>query len=154
MRSLKILRSLDASQLYDQAEFYGRFQGDIQNCQEELLIESAFMTLKRTNALLPTLNQLISRGVKVVVNTRWPDEHEDFMREQAMWCTGELQSAGVVVLFTAGLHRKVAVLDRRIVWEGSLNILSQSDSCELMRRTDSTDIADNLLNLIGLKRFL
>jgi hypothetical protein len=154
MRRLALSRTPRQSQLYDQSSFFERFQGDIQDCREELLIESAFLTLKRVKTLLPTLQLLTSRGIKVTVNTRWPDEHEDFMREQAMWAVGMLQSVDVIVLYTAGLHRKLAILDRTIVWEGSLNILSQSDSCELMRRTNSSDEANSILNYVGMKRFL
>jgi hypothetical protein len=154
MRRLRLPRLSQTSQLYDQGSFFGKFQGDIQACHKELIIESAFLTLKRVSTLLPTLAMLISRGVKVTVNTRWPEEHDDFMREQAFYGVGELQSVGVRVLYTTGLHRKLAILDRTIVWEGSLNILSQFDSCELMRRTESSDEADSLLNYVGLKRFL
>ena len=36
-----------------------------------------------------------------------------------------------------GIHQKVAIIDDRICWEGSLNILSFANSRELMRRFES-----------------
>jgi len=51
---------------------------------------------------------------------------------------GDMQKLGVIVLYTVGHHRKLAVLDRKIVYEGSLNILSFNDSCEIMRKITST----------------
>jgi hypothetical protein len=154
MRRLTLSRTPQLSQLYDQGSFFGKFQSDIRACRQELLIESAFITHKRVRALLPILATLVSRGVNVTINTRYPDEHDGFMREQALLGVTELQAVGITVLYTAGLHRKVALLDRTIVWEGSLNILSQSDSCELMRRTNSAGEAERLLRYVGLKSFL
>ena len=43
-------------------------------------------------------------------------------------------------------HRKLAVIDRAILWEGSLNILSQSNSKEIMRRTKSAFLANQVIN--------
>jgi hypothetical protein len=38
-----------------------------------------------------------------------------------------LQKLGVQVLYTSGHHRKLAIIDREILYEGSLNIPSQND---------------------------
>jgi len=65
-----------------------------------------------------------------------------------------LQELGVRVLFTVKHHRKIAVIDREIFYEGSLNILSYYDSCEIMRRTVSASEAETLIKFIGLNRYL
>ncbi len=61
---------------------------------------------------------------------------------------------GVRVLFTVKHHRKLAIIDRETFWEGSLNILSYYDSCEIMRRTVSASDAETLLNFIGINKYL
>lgn len=48
---------------------------------------------------------------------------------------------GIHVIFTCGHHRKLVIIDRHILYEGSLNVLSQSDSAEVMRRIDSVKLA-------------
>jgi hypothetical protein len=65
-----------------------------------------------------------------------------------------LQDIGVEILFTGGHHRKLAIFDRAILWEGSLNALSQNDSCEVMRRMESEDLAKQMLDFTGLTKFL
>ena len=65
-----------------------------------------------------------------------------------------LQDMGISVLFTGSHHRKLAVIDSRILYEGSLNILSQNDSCEVMRRIESEQLAQQMMSFIGLSRFL
>lgn len=139
-----------SSKYYDQALFYSNFTSDIRGCKKELVIESAFLTAKRVNTFLPILRKLVYEGVNVIVNTRNPNEHEGFMCDQSVASVHALQRAGVTVLYTTGLHRKLAVIDCRIVWEGSLNILSQSDSCEIMKRTVSTKVAKELLTFLQI----
>lgn len=61
-----------------------------------------------------------------------------------------MHKLGVTVLFTGKLHRKIAITDNEILWEGSLNILSQSDSCEIMRRIVSCELSEQTVQFIGL----
>ena len=44
------------------------------------------------------------------------------------------------------MHEKLAVFDERIVWLGSLNILSHKNSTEIMVRIDSVDFAQSIIN--------
>jgi hypothetical protein len=43
------------------------------------------------------------------------------------------------------MHEKLAVFDQRIVWLGSLNILSHKNSTEIMVRIDSPDFAQSIV---------
>jgi hypothetical protein len=60
---------------------------------------------------------------------------------------------GVLVLYTGGHHRKLAVLDKHILWEGSLNILSNNGTCEVMRRIESRELAEQMVRFLGLRQF-
>lgn len=143
-----------ASQLHNQDTFYKAFLGDLSNCTDELVIESPFITSKRMEALLPILARLARRRVRITVNTRHPQEHNETYQLQAEKAIAQLQALDIVVLYTAGHHRKLAIIDRAIAWEGSLNILSHNDTCEIMRRTLSTSIAQQLINFIGIQEYL
>lgn len=143
------------SQLYDQDGFYPAFLKDLNKCQHEAIIESPFITRRRLEMLLPTIQKLKKRRVRVIVNTRNPLEAEkDHMRDGSMYVIAKLQHLGVQVLFTGGHHRKLAILDRQILWEGSLNILSQSDSCEVMRRIPSAQLAWQMTRFTGIDKFI
>ncbi len=119
---------LFSSGLYDQNTFYKAFIQDLHTCQGEVIIESPFITGNRIASLLPIFSKMRSRGISMTVNTRHPATHETPFDDQANAAITELQSLGVNVLFTGGHHRKLAILDQRILWEGSLNILSQNDN--------------------------
>lgn len=143
-----------ASQLYDQDTFYKAFVHDLKNCTSELIIESPFITTKRVNLLLPIIDNLAKRGVNIVVNTRNPHEHDGIYQAQAEAAVAELQALDVSVLYTVGHHRKLAIIDRTTTWEGSLNILSHNDSCEIMRRTLSVPFAQQLMSFIKIEKYL
>lgn len=146
--------SLAGSQLFNDQTFYRTFEKDLAFCQNEAVIESPFLTARRITALLPSLRKAIRRGVVVAINTKSPDELEGFLADETRQIVPVLQEIGVEVLFTGGHHRKLAIFDRTILWEGSLNILSQNDSCEIMRRIDSEDLARQMVEFTNLNKFL
>lgn len=143
-----------SSRLFGQTTFYNAFAHDLSNCTEEVIIESPFITSRRMAKLLPVLTKLSRRGVRIVINTRNPEEHDGVYQYQAAETIGALQNHNALVLFTAGNHRKVAILDRRVIWEGSLNILSQNDTCEIMRRIMSISLAQQMIRFLKHEKYL
>jgi succinylglutamate desuccinylase len=140
-----------ASKLYDENSFYPALVKDIKKCRSELIIESAYMTSRRVHYLLPHLKELKKNRVRIVINTRNPEEHDLYLREESRKCLALLLEIGVQVIFSESLHRKTAILDRSILWEGSLNILSQNNSQEVMRRTESSQLGWQMLRFAGLE---
>ncbi|MGZ6005116.1 MAG: phospholipase D-like domain-containing protein, partial [Candidatus Saccharimonadales bacterium] len=138
------------SSIFDENSFYKSFTKDLSKCRSEVIIESPFMTSRRVSQLLPTLVKLKKKRVKIIVNTRNPEEHDKFMCAEARKSLALLLDSGIQVIFCESLHRKTAILDRNILWEGSLNVLSQNDSLEVMRRTESNKLAWQMVRFIGL----
>ncbi len=130
---------LSSSRLYDNETFYKAFSKDLSRASSRVVIECPFMTLKRMHTLLPIFTKLRIKGVKVTVNTRNPNEHDSEYEIQANISVQKMQQLGIKVLYVKH-HRKLAIIDDDILWEGSLNILSQNDSCELMRRSVSVEL--------------
>lgn len=143
------------SKLFDELSFYQTFFQDLQNCEKEIVIESPFITYQRAKMFDRIFENLIKNGVKIYVITRNPKEHEESMEFQSEETIQYFESIGVQVLICSGNHhRKLAILDREVLWEGSLNILSQSKSREIMRRIKSTDLALEMFNFLKLARVL
>ena len=99
--------------------------------------------------------KLLQKGVKIYIFTRDPKEHDDFMEPQSeeiiKWC----ETVGIQVLLCIGNHhRKLAILDRKVLWEGSLNILSQSHSREIMRRIEDRSATMEMFGFLKLYKFL
>ncbi len=147
--------SLINSQLYDEAGFYKAFLRDLEACREEVVIESPYVTTGRMKTLWPTLKKLLSKDVKIYFLTRDPREHELGMEYQSENEIRHCEELGIQVLLCAGNHhRKLAILDRKVLWEGSLNILSQAHSREIMRRIEGEEMALQMFDFLRLKNFI
>jgi phosphatidylserine/phosphatidylglycerophosphate/cardiolipin synthase-like enzyme len=153
-RSTNVSPDLLKSELYDDKTFYPAFLKDLNNCGSELIIECPFITRRRLQYLLPTLKMLKDRKVRIVINTKDPHELDEDRRDDAYRTVASLQHKGIQVIYTHGHHRKLAIIDRTILYEGSLNILSQNRSCEIMRRTESVQLAWQMARFVQVDGYL
>jgi len=151
-----IASELVFSNLYDEKGFYNAFLSDLDRCREELYIESPYITGNRIKLFYPTFKRLLSRGVKIYIVTRNPKDHENTkMRIESERAIGNFEALGIQPLLCVGNHhRKIALIDRKTLWEGSLNILSQAYSREIMRRTESKTIAMQMFDFLKLRKIL
>ena len=141
--------------MFDETTFYEAFVKDLKKCKKEVIIESPYITCKRMIILEPLFKKLIKKGVKVYIITRDPSEHNESLERQSEFEISNFESLGVQVLMCYGNHhRKLAILDRKILWEGSLNILSQIYSREIMRRIESKVLTQQMFKFLNLKRFI
>jgi len=141
--------------LHDEKTFYPHFLSDLEQSQSEVIIESPFITIARMKTFWPVFRRLVARGVKVYVVTRDPREHTDGYDDQSEVEIQEFEAVGIQVLMCTGNHhRKLAIIDRNILWEGSLNILSQAKSREFMRRLEDGGFAVDLFNFIGYEKYM
>ena len=118
-----------SSKLLNEETFYPVFLKDLKRCKSEVIIECPFVTTRRLNQLSPTLEKLKARRVRIVINTRDPQTNDDeYRKTDSHDALSKLQHLGIHVLYTKNHHRKLAIIDRTILYEGSLNVLSQYNS--------------------------
>ena len=117
--------------------------------KEEVIIESPYITNNRLIKLRPVFELLVNKGVKVYIITKDPSEHDKSMCEQSREGISYFEILGPqVLLISGGHHRKLAMIDRKILWEGSLNILSQSRSREFMMRIESKELTKEMFQFL------
>lgn len=140
------------SKLFNEKGFYRQYIKDLKYCQKELIIESPFITNSRMEILIPVFKVLLNKKVKIKIITRDPSEHEEeIMRDQATNEILQCVDMGIRVnLITGHHHRKISIIDKTIAWEGSLNILSFSNSREFMRRIEGKNETLKILKFIKL----
>jgi phosphatidylserine/phosphatidylglycerophosphate/cardiolipin synthase-like enzyme len=146
--------NLLTSRLYDDRSFYRAFTHDLNRCSIGVVLESPFITERRMSQLYPVIRKAAVRGISFIINTRDPVAHDDRMKAEAYRAVRALQDLDILVLYTSNLHRKVAIIDDSILWEGSLNILSHGGSAEVMRRTESRELAEQMKQHLGMDRFV
>jgi hypothetical protein len=147
-------QELFLSSLHNEDTFYCQFITDLQNATKEVIIESPFITSKRLNTLLPIFTQLKSKNIAIFIITRDPKEHDKVMAVQSELGIQWFENIGIQVLLeNGGHHRKLAMIDKRITYEGSLNILSQMQSREFMRRIECNKLTKELYEFLRYDRF-
>lgn len=147
--------SFNPNELFNQDSFYPAFIKDIFTAEKEIIIISPFITHERINTFIPIFNYLIRQGIRIIIATRSPKLHDDNLKQQSKEIIKELEDIGITVLpLPIPIHQKLAFVDRKIIWEGSLNILSQRNSYEIMRRFVGSDAAGQLLSFLGFDKNL
>lgn len=144
-----------SSTLHDEKTFYKTFLKDLNQASKEIVIESPFITSSRMKMLWPSLNHAYSKGVKIYIITRDPQDHSDGYEDQSETEIEACEALGIqVLLCTGNHHRKLAIIDRKVLWEGSLNILSQTKSREIMRRLEGGGFAVDMFNFLNFGRYI
>lgn len=134
--------------LADENSFYYKFEQDLNQAKQEVIIESPFITVPKMKSLKPVFERLVNRGVAVYIITRHPEEHDPVMAEHSEAGIQFFEKLGIQVLLCKSHHRKLAIIDRSIVWKGSLNILSHRSSREFMEREENKQKVEALFTFL------
>lgn len=133
---------------YNEEEFWASFKMDLKNAKGRVIIQSAFVSPWRIKQLSKNLHDLFERGVTVCAFVQEPYSlngaksnihklEENMTLDEFNFCLSLLSRMGVHVNTRQGTHQEFAIIDDRIVYEGSLNILSHNRTQENMLRSDS-----------------
>lgn len=154
LKKIKLVENPKGSTVFDEKDFYQNFLHDVFEAKQELILVSPFITAYRSEQLMPALVNAQKRGVNIFVLTRHPSNHTGQMVGEAQETIKKLEDHNITVLpFKKSIHQKIAIVDRKVLWEGSLNILSQRDSGEYMRRFDGKGAtAEQVLKFLRLDK--
>ncbi len=142
-------------EIYNEKTFYRAFVKDVLDADKEVIIYSPFISKFRSDFFADTFKKLRRRNVDVFIFTRPIEEHEYFVRPEIKSALNDYVEMGATVFYLPGsIHEKVAIIDRKILWEGSLNILSQRNSREMMRRSSDEHPAKQIMTHLGLNKKL
>ncbi|MHB9099345.1 MAG: phospholipase D-like domain-containing protein, partial [Syntrophales bacterium] len=144
----EIVSSESIDIIFDNTTFLSVYQNDLLTVAREILIVSPFITRRRVSQMLPFLVAARGRDVKVVIVTRPASDFREKDRASLEETLSLFHAAGVNVAFKSNIHQKFAIFDQRIVWYGSINLLSFGRSEESIMRLENPDIADELLGSI------
>ena len=139
------------SGLYNEKAFYWAFLRDLKSAKRNVVIESPYLTERKARYFMPILKELHRRKIKVRINTRNPNFHDLYMKNQAEKALTILRTGQAEIYVCTDLrHWKLAAIDKSILWEGSLNILSHAKNKEIMRRTQSPYLCRQMLRFIKI----
>ena len=124
--------------------FYNQFERDLADVKSKVFLASPFTTAQGTNRWMQTFRDLRAKDVEIIGFTKPVSEKDAATNSDAIHT--DLQSVFKELRPVSKMHEKLAVFDQRIVWLGSLNILSHKNSTEIMVRIESPDFAKSILD--------
>ncbi|MGI6670155.1 MAG: TOTE conflict system archaeo-eukaryotic primase domain-containing protein [Christensenellales bacterium] len=135
--------------IYNQDSFQRPFLSDLAAARGSIVIVSPFATLRRVCWFETILSDAIKRSVSVTVCTRPSSAFQGRNQAASDAAIRKLNSIGVQVICAESIHQKFAIIDERIVWYGSVNLLSFGVSQESMMRIISGSVARALKTSMG-----
>jgi hypothetical protein len=130
------------SMIYDTNSFVPVMKNDIAEAKKEILIVSPFLRIKRIDAILEWLKEPLQAAVPVTVVTRPAESYKE--PELIKKCIKYLLQSSVSVVQKPNIHQKFTLIDNRLVWYGSVNLLSYGNSEESVMRLESRELAGEL----------
>jgi hypothetical protein len=134
------------SMIYDANSFVPIMKNDFCEAKKEILIVSPFLRKKRVDNIFEWLKALLQSNVSITVITRPPESYKE--PERIKECIEHLQEF-VNVNQKPNIHQKFIIIDNRIVWYGSINLLSYGNAEESMMRLESRELAAELAGFMS-----
>jgi hypothetical protein len=134
--------------IFNHTNFLPVFQNDVLSSKHKIVIVSPYVSKKRVTQMSNLLVTAIKNGVKIIVITRPEVDYKNKNRSIFSELMCSLKKIGINVVLKTNIHQKFSIIDQRIVWYGSINLLSFGSSEESMMRLDSLNIANELLGTI------
>ncbi len=137
----------------NESEFMQVLPLECRKASEGIALFSPFVTASGAARIVDVLRERVQAGVKVRCVVRPPDQNGTMGPELWWEAINALRAAGVVVEQCVGMHQKLLLIDDKVTWFGSLNILSHAGNTgELMVRLEGEETALTMASLLALGR--
>jgi phosphatidylserine/phosphatidylglycerophosphate/cardiolipin synthase-like enzyme len=131
--------------IFNKDNFLPVFNHDLNSAKKEILIVSPFIRKRRTSQMVQHLKNALNKKIRVIAVTK---PMENFKaKDQAYFqkALHALKSTEIKVVFKNNIHQKFAIIDQKIVWYGSINLLSYGNAQESIMRIENSNIANELV---------
>ena len=140
-----------ANSIFDSQNYFDVFEKDVVSASKSIVISSPSFSFKKVNWLCAESEQLQLRGVSVVVLTLDPEDYPEDGRDQHKSHIEHLISAGVNVITRHKYRERFAIIDKSLVWYGSMTLLSNEKEDDSLMRISNPAIAEELLEFAVLQ---
>jgi phosphatidylserine/phosphatidylglycerophosphate/cardiolipin synthase-like enzyme len=134
--------------IFDKDSFLPVFTHDIVSAKKEILIVSPFVRKRRTLQMVQHLKIALDKKIRVIIVTRPIEDFKVKDRIALQRMLDTIKDNEISVVFKSNIHQKFAIMDQKIVWYGSVNLLSYGSAQESIMRIESPNIANELIKSI------
>ena len=137
----------ETNAIFDSDSYTSVFERDMAEANTEIVISSPGISAKGVGRISDILEERHDAGVKITLLTLNADGYPKERIEKSKELLNELRCLGVTVLEKTMMHEHFAVIDKEIVWYGSVNLLSNAKEEDNLMRVKSKEIGQELLEI-------
>ena len=126
--------NLDDGFIFNGITFRHPFISDLSKAKRSIIISSPRLYRIERSTLLNVLCDLMHNGIDVIVITSSESE-----------CSANLRLKGLTIKIIPSLSLCVSIIDKSIVWYGSINLLGYISENDNMIRVEDSHLADELM---------
>ncbi|MCD8225428.1 MAG: DEAD/DEAH box helicase family protein [Clostridiales bacterium] len=133
--------------IYDAETYYDRYQQDLRAARTEIILSSPVISGKKVDELIGLLQEKQLNGLKVIIVTWKPDMYGYGDSVYWMELQERMRNAGFEMNLVEDYCTHYCIIDRELVWYGSMNFLGKEDAEDNLMRVSDRGIASELLEM-------
>lgn len=131
--------------LFSASDYYETFIKDCLSAQKHIYISSPYLIKSAVQNNMFLLRSLIQKGIKIFVTTRMENPEQKDKIEKQTALINLLEQSGITVTQTKNLSQRIAIIDDRILWYGSINLLGFVEEDDCIMRLENPKIVGEIL---------
>ena len=132
-----ISSSIAENQIFNGSPFYRPYTSDLTKAKRSIVISSPKLYRTEQNPLVTLLKELTQQGIEILITTAVENEQTAF-----------IQSKGLSVKVKPKLSLYTTIIDKEVVWYGSINTLGYASKDDNMIKVTDIYLANELIEII------
>lgn len=132
-----ITSSIAENQIFNGSTFYRPYTSDLIKAKHSILISSPKLYRTEQNPLVTLLKELVHQGIEILITTATENEQTVF-----------IQAKGLSVKVKPKLSLYTTIIDKEVVWYGSINTLGYASKDDNMIKVTDIHLANELIEMI------
>lgn len=132
-----ISSSIAENQIFNGSTFYRPYTSDLTKAKRSIVISSPKLYRTEQNPLVTLLKELAQQGIEILITTVAENEQTAF-----------IQSKGLSVKVKPKLSLYTTIIDKEVVWYGSINTLGYASKDDNMIKVTDIYLANELIKMI------
>ena len=129
--------SVPENQIFNGSTFYRPYTSDLIKAKRSIVISAPKLYRTEKNSLVTLLKELAQQGIEILITTAAENEQTVF-----------LQSKGLSVKVKPKLSLYTTIIDKEVVWYGSINTLGYASKDDNMIKVTDIHLANELIKMI------
>lgn len=129
--------SVSENQIFNGSTFYRPYTSDLIKAKHSIMISSPKLYRTEKNPLVTLLKELAQQGIEILITTAAENEQTVF-----------IQSKGLSVKVKPKLSLYTTIIDKEVVWYGSINTLGYASKDDNMIKVTDIYLANELIEMI------